>query len=75
MSTFKPLNPDTHNLVTETQPMRSFAVQTVSLDWLGGLVTHTEIIHAPTVKSVKRQVYLMHRNVQSIRIVELADKK
>jgi hypothetical protein len=75
MSTFKPLNPETHNLVTDTQPMRSFAVQTISIDWLGGIVKHTEIIHAPTVKSVKRQVYLMHRNVQSIRIVELVDKK
>lgn len=54
--------------------MRRFAVQTVALDFVGRLVTHTEIVNAPSTKSVKRQVYLMHDNVRSIRIIELVDK-
>ena len=69
-----PFNPPTHNIVSSDTPMRRFAVQTVALDFVGRLVTHTEIINAPSTKSVKRQVYLMHDNVRSIRIIELADK-
>ncbi len=70
-----PFNPPTHNLVTTEQPMRSFKVRTVVIDYLGRLVSDERIITAPTAKSVKRSIYLSLKNVQSISIVETAVKK
>jgi len=73
--TKSPFNPPTHNLVTTEQPMRSFRVRTVALDYLGRLVSDERIVNAPTAKSVKRSIYLSLNNVQSISVVEVADKK
>jgi hypothetical protein len=73
--TRSPFNPPTHNLVTTEQPMRSFRVRTVVIDYLGRLVSDDRIVTAPTTKSVKRSIYLSLKNVQSISVVEVADKK
>ena len=69
-----PFNPPTHNLVTTETPMQSFKVTTVTIDFVGRLITDERIIQAPSVKSVKRSIYLSLRNVQSISIVEMPDK-
>jgi hypothetical protein len=73
--TRSPFNPPTHNLVTTEQPMRSFRVRTVTIDFVGRLVSDERIVNAPTAKSVKRSIYLSLNNVQSISVVEVADKK
>lgn len=73
--TKSPFNPPTHNLVTTEQPMRSFRVRTVTIDFVGRLVSDERIVNAPTAKSVKRSIYLSLNNVQSISVVEVADKK
>jgi len=73
--TKSPFNPPTHNLVTTEQPMRSFRVRTVTIDFVGRLVSDERIVNAPTAKSVKRAIYLSLNNVQSISVVEVADKK
>lgn len=75
MRHISPFNPPTHNLVTTEQPMRSFAVRTVSTDFVGRLVTDERIVQAPTAKSIKRSIYLSIKNVHSISIVEVTDKK
>lgn len=70
-----PFNPPSHNLVTTETPMKSFLVRTVSIDFVGRLISDERIIQAPSTKSVKRSIYLSLRNVQSISIVEVAVKK
>lgn len=70
-----PFNPPTHNLVTAETPMKSFLVRTVSIDFVGRLISDERIVQAPSTKSVKRSIYLSLRNVQSISIVEVAVKK
>ena len=70
-----PFNPPTHNLVTTETPMKLFLVRTVSTDFVGRLISDERIIEAPSTKSVKRSIYLSLRNVQSISIVPVADKK
>ena len=69
-----PFNPPTHNLVSTETPMKSFLVRTVTTDFVGRLISDERIIHAPSVKSVKRTIYLSLSNVRSISIVEIADK-
>jgi len=70
-----PFNPPSHNLVTAETPMKSFLVRTVSIDFVGRLISDERIVQAPSTKSVKRSIYLSLRNVQSISIVEVAVKK
>jgi len=70
-----PFNPPTHNLVTAETPMKSFLVRTVSIDFVGRLISDERIVQAPSTKSVKRSIYLSLRNVQSISIVPVAVKK
>jgi len=69
-----PFNPPTHNLVSTETPTKSFLVRTVTTDFVGRLISDERIIHAPSVKSVKRSIYLSLSNVRSISIVEIADK-
>ena len=69
-----PFNPPTHNLVTAETPMKSFLVRTVTTDFVGRLVSDERIIHAPSVKSVKRTIYLSLPNVHSLSIVEMPVK-
>jgi hypothetical protein len=75
MRHISPFNPPTHNLVTTEQPMRSFKVRTVSTDFVGRLIADERIVQAPTAKSIKRSIYLSIKNVHSISIVEVTDKK
>ena len=75
MKRISPFNPPTHNLVTTEQPMRSFKVRTVSTDFVGRLIADERIVQAPTAKSIKRSIYLSIKNVHSISIVEVTDKK
>ena len=70
-----PFNPPTHNLVTADTPMKPFLVRTVTTDFVGRLITDERIVHAPSVKSVKRSIYLSLSNVRSLSIVEIAVKK
>ena len=70
-----PFNPPTHNLVTAEAPMKSFLVRTVTTDFVGRLVSDERIIRAPSVKSVKRKIYLCCSDVRSLSIVEIAVKK
>ena len=70
-----PFNPPTHNLVTAETPMKSFLVRTVTTDFVGRLISDERIIRAPSVKSVKRTIYLCCSDVRSISIVEVAVKK
>ena len=72
--TVSPFNPPTHNLVTTETPMKAFLVRTVTTDFVGRLVSDERIIHAPSVKSVKRTIYLSLPNVRSLSIVEVTVK-
>ena len=71
-----PFNPPTHNLDPfYARQIKPFLVRTVTTDFVGRLITDERIIHAPSVKSVKRSIYLSLSNVRSISIVEVAVKK